>query len=51
VSNALGYLKRQNWCGDGTWLVVITNVLAQGRIIDSLQLRQVEQGSPPSREG
>jgi pyruvate kinase len=51
VSNALGYLKRQDWCGDGTWLVVITNVLAQGRIIDSLQLRQVEQGSPPSREG
>ena len=51
VQNALGYLKRQDWCNDGTWLVVITNVLAQGRIIDSLQLRQVEQGSPPSREG
>ena len=51
VQNALGYLKRQDWCGDGTWLVVITNVLAQGRIIDSLQLRQVEQDSPASREG
>ena len=51
VQNALGYLKRQNWCGDGTWLVVITNVLAQGQVIDSLQLRQVEQGSPNSREG
>ena len=51
VQNALGYLKRQDWCNDGTWLVVITNVLAQGRVIDSLQLRQVEQSSPPSREG
>ena len=26
----------------GTWLVVITNVLAHGQIIDTLQLRQVE---------
>jgi pyruvate kinase len=51
VQNALSYLKRQDWCSDGTWLVVITNVLAQGRIIDSLQLRQVEAGAPPSREG
>jgi pyruvate kinase len=51
VQNALGYLKRQDWVGDGTWLVVITNVLAQGRVIDSLQLRQVEQGAPISREG
>ncbi|MEO8902125.1 MAG: pyruvate kinase [Polyangiaceae bacterium] len=51
VQNALGYLKRQEWCNDGTWLVVITNVLAQGRVIDSLQLRQVEQSAPISREG
>jgi len=49
VQNALAYLKRQHWCDDGTWLVVITNVLAQGRIIDSLQLRQVEAGPPVSR--
>lgn len=49
VKNALAYLKRQNWCDDGTWLVVITNVLAQGRIIDSLQLRQVEASAPNSR--
>jgi pyruvate kinase len=41
TQNALAYLKRQNWCGDGTWLVVITNALARGKIIDSLQLRQV----------
>ena len=49
VKNALAYLKRQSWCDDGTWLVVITNVLAQGRIIDALQLRQVEAGPPVSR--
>jgi pyruvate kinase len=44
VQNALAYLKRQNWCGDGTWLVVITNALAEGKIIDTLQLRQVAAG-------
>jgi pyruvate kinase len=49
VRNALAYLKRQEWCDDGTWLVVITNVLARGRIVDSLQLRQVEAGPPNSR--
>ncbi|HKO49928.1 MAG TPA: pyruvate kinase [Polyangiaceae bacterium] len=49
VKNALAYLKRQDWADDGTWLVVITNVLAQGRVIDSLQLHQVEAGPPNSR--
>ncbi|HEY3255835.1 MAG TPA: pyruvate kinase, partial [Polyangiaceae bacterium] len=49
VRNALAYLKRQDWADDGTWLVVITNVLAEGRIVDSLQLRQVESGPPNSR--
>jgi len=42
IQNALAYLKRSNWCGAGTWLVVITNALAHGQIIDTLQLRQVE---------
>src|SRR5450432_1264222 len=46
VQNALAYLKRQEWCDDGTWLVVITNALAEGKIIDSLQLRQVDPGPP-----
>lgn len=49
VGNALAYLKRQEWCDDGTWLVVITNEFAEGRIIDSLQLRQVDTGPPNSR--
>ncbi len=42
IRNALGYVKRQHWCESGTWLVVITNGLAHGKIIDTLQLRQVE---------
>ncbi len=42
ILNALAYLKRREWCDEGTWLVVITNVLAHGKTIDTLQLRQIE---------
>ncbi len=42
IRDALAYLKRGQWCEEGAWLVVITNVLAEGRIIDTTQLRQVE---------
>lgn len=42
IKNALAYLRRRNWCDPGTWLVVITNALAHGAIIDTIQLRQVE---------
>jgi pyruvate kinase len=42
IQNALAYLKRREWCAVGTWLVVITNALAHEKIIDTLQLRQVE---------
>jgi pyruvate kinase len=42
IQDALAYLKRREWCTTGTWLVIITNVLASGRIIDALQLREVE---------
>lgn len=41
IIDALAYLKRQEWCAEGNWLVVITNVLAHDTVIDSLQLRQV----------
>jgi pyruvate kinase len=41
VQNALAYLKHGRWCKDETWLVVITNALAHGQLIDALQLRQV----------
>jgi pyruvate kinase len=42
IQNALAYLKRRSWCETGDWLAVITNVLAHEKIIDTLQLRQVE---------
>ena len=41
IQDALACLARGGWCGRGEWLVVITNVLAHGQVIDSLQLRQV----------
>ena len=42
VQNAIGYLKRRSWCHEGDCLVVMTNVLAQGSVIDTMQLRYVE---------
>jgi pyruvate kinase len=41
ISNALRTLKEKNWCKPGAWTVVITNALARGNVIDTLQLRQV----------
>ena len=40
--DALAYLKRREWCARGTWLVIITNALASGKVIDAMQLREVE---------
>ena len=42
ILDALAYLKAREWCKNGTWLVVITNVLAHGTVVDTLQLRQVQ---------
>jgi len=42
IKNAIAYLKRRNWVEPGSWLVVITNVLAGKKIIDTIQLRHVE---------
>jgi pyruvate kinase len=41
IRDSLAYLKRGDWCEEGDWVVVITNVLAEGRVIDSIQLRQI----------
>ena len=41
ILNALAYLKQRDWCDTGSWLVVITNALAHGKVIDTIQLRQV----------
>jgi pyruvate kinase len=41
ILNAMEYLKRKQWCKEGTWIVVITNVLAHNKIVDTIQLRQM----------
>jgi pyruvate kinase len=42
ILNALAYLKRRQWCDEGAWIVVITNVLAHDKVVDTIQLRQIE---------
>jgi pyruvate kinase len=42
ILDALGFLKNREWCDKGAWLVVITNALAHDKVIDSMQLRQIE---------
>ena len=42
ICNAKALLKETGWVNPGQWLVVITNALAREKIIDTLQLRQVE---------
>jgi pyruvate kinase len=46
IQSALAYLKRGAWCDEGTWLVFITNALAHGKMIDTLQLRQIDRTPP-----
>ena len=48
IQSALAYLKRRDWCESGTWLVVITNALARGKVIETTQLRQIDWRSLPS---
>jgi len=42
IADALATLRQKNWARSGSWLVVITNALAHDKIIDTLQLRQVD---------
>jgi pyruvate kinase len=42
IVNAIACLKEKGWSRPGTWLVVITNALAENKIIDTIQLRQVD---------
>jgi pyruvate kinase len=42
IQNAIAYLKRRGWAAPGSWLIVITNVLAGKKVIDTIQLRLVE---------
>jgi len=42
IRDAFDYLMRRGWVARGDCLVVVTNVLAGERIIDSIQMRPVE---------
>ena len=42
ILDSLKYLKRREWVKEGDCMVVITNALANDKIIDTLQLRVVE---------
>ncbi len=42
ILDALADLKLKQWCSPGTWIVVITNVLANEKIIDTMQIRRIE---------
>jgi pyruvate kinase len=42
IRASLTKLKDREWCDKGTWLVVITNALARDKIVDTIQLRQIE---------
>ena len=41
ISEAFARLHQRGWCRSGDSAVVITNALASGRVIDTLQLRPV----------
>ncbi|WP_146452029.1 pyruvate kinase [Bythopirellula polymerisocia] len=42
ILDSLSVLKQKQWCAPGTWVVVITNALANEKVIDTMQLRKVE---------
>ena len=42
IRDAMVCLRQKQWCRNGDWLVVITNALADGKVIDSMQLRRTE---------
>jgi len=42
ISEAFAYLARRGWVKTGDWMVVVTNVLAGEKTIDSIQMRPVE---------
>lgn len=41
ILDALEYVKTKRWCAPGAWLAVITNVLANEIVVNTMQLRQV----------
>jgi pyruvate kinase len=44
IEEAFAYLLRREWVKTGDWMVVVTNVLAGEKTIDTIQMRPVELG-------
>jgi pyruvate kinase len=42
ILDSFAYLLRRGWVKRGDWMVVVTNVLAGAKIIDTIQMRPVE---------
>ncbi len=42
IQDAFAYLLRRGWVKRGDWMVVVTNVLAGEKIVDTIQMRPVE---------
>jgi pyruvate kinase len=42
IKDSFDYLKRKKWVKEGQTLIVISNALAKGKVIDTLQIRYVE---------
>ena len=42
ICEAFAYLLRRDWVKEGDWMVVVTNVLAGKKTIDTIQMRPVE---------
>ena len=42
IQNAIQKLHIEGWVEQGDQIVTVTNVLADGKVIESIQLREVE---------
>lgn len=42
IRDAFAYLLRRSWVQPGDWMVVVTNVLAGEKVVDTIQMRPVE---------
>ena len=42
IQNAITKLKDEGWVQNGDQLITVTNVFASGKIVESIQLREVD---------
>lgn len=42
IQDAFAYLVRRGWAQKGDWLVVVTNILAGEKVVDTIQMRPIE---------